>query len=158
MASSSSGGGIDYRSIYFAFPNLTLINGEPDADILIKLKNQLKANASSVPSNLGGGHLGLVLSPQTYAMVSNLPFVQPAHPGPLAIPAGTTGAMATVLCEQHIENVRLFREVVGVEKALKQQILIAIEQEWLLAITDRNSQSLTGTVHATTSLLVKESV
>jgi hypothetical protein len=39
MASSSSGGGIDYRSIYFVFPNLDPINGEPDADILIKLKN-----------------------------------------------------------------------------------------------------------------------
>ena len=149
MASSRSGGGIDYRSIYFAFPNLTTINGEPDADILIKLKNQLKANASSVPSNLGGGahgHLGLVLTPQTYAMVSNLPFVQPVHPGALVIPAGTTGPMATVLREQHIENVRLFREVVGVENALKQQILKAIEQEWLLAITDRHTQSLTGTV------------
>eukprot|EP00554_Chaetoceros_debilis_P003530 CAMPEP_0194094552 /NCGR_PEP_ID=MMETSP0149-20130528/54548_1 /TAXON_ID=122233 /ORGANISM="Chaetoceros debilis, Strain MM31A-1" /LENGTH=153 /DNA_ID=CAMNT_0038780251 /DNA_START=58 /DNA_END=516 /DNA_ORIENTATION=- len=149
MASSSSGGGIDYRSIYFAFPNLDPINGEPDADILIKLKNQLKANASSVPSNLGGGnhgHLGLVMSPQTYAMVSNFPFVQPVHPGALVIPAGTTGPMATVLREQHVENVRLFREVVGVEKALKQQILKAIEQDWLLAITDRNSQSLTGTV------------
>ncbi len=149
MASSSSGGGIDYRSIYFAFPNLTPINGEPDADNLIKLKNELKANASSVPSNLGGGndgHLGLVLSPQTYAMVSNTPFVQPAHPEQLVIPPGTTGPMATVLREQYQEAVRLFREVTGVEKALKQQILKAIEQQWLLAITNRNSQSLTGTV------------
>ena len=41
---------------------------------------------------------------------------------------------------------RLFREVIGVEKALKQHIKHDIEQEWLLAITDRNSQSLTGTV------------
>ena len=122
MAFASSGGGIDYRSIYFAFPNLTPIDGEPDADVLIKFKNQIKANASSVPSNLGGGdhgHLGLVLSPWTYAMVSNTPFAYPAHPGPLAIPQGTTGPMVTVLREQHIENVRLFREVTGVEKALK---------------------------------------
>ena len=147
MAFASSGGGIDCHSIYFAFPNLIPIDGEPDADTLIKLKNQLKANASSVPSNLGGGaHLGLVLSPQTYAMVSNIPFVQPAHPGPMAIPPGTTGPMATVLREQHVENIRLFREVSGVEKSLKQQILKAIEQPWLLAITDRNSQSLTGTI------------
>ena len=149
MASSSSGGGIDYRSIYFAFPNLTPIDGEPDADILIKLKNQVKANASSVPSNLGGGahgHLGLVLSPATYSMVSNIPFDQPAHPGALAIPLGTTGPMATVLREQHVEGIRLFREVSGVEKALKQQILKAVDRQWLLAITDRHSQSLTGTI------------
>ena len=83
MATSSSGGGIDYRSIFFAHPTLTPIQGEPDADALITLKNQLKANASSVPSNLGGGnhgHLGLVLSPAAYALVSNTAFVTPAHP------------------------------------------------------------------------------
>lgn len=149
MASSSSGGGIDYRSIFFAHPNLTPIHGEPDADSLINLKNQLKANASSVPSNLAGGnhgHLGLVLSAQTYAMVSNTPYFAPAHPGVLTIPAGTSAVMATVLREQHVENMRQFREVTGVEKALKQQILKALEQEWLLAITDRNTQSLTGTI------------
>ena len=149
MATSSSGGGIDYRSIFFAHPTLTPIQGEPDADALITLKNQLKANASSVPSNLGGGnhgHLGLVLSPAAYALVSNTAFVTPAHPGVLAIPNGTTAAMSTVLKDQHTESMRLFREVTGVEKALKQQILKALDKEWLLAITDRNTQSLTGTV------------
>jgi hypothetical protein len=149
MATSSSGGGIDYCSIFFANPNLTPIQGEPDADALITLKNQLKANASSVPSNLGGGnhgHLGLVLSPATYALVSNTPFVTPAHPGVLAIPNGTTAAMSTVLKDQHTERMRLFREVTGVEKALKQQIIKALDKEWLLAIADHNTQSLSGTV------------
>ena len=65
-------------------------------------------------------HLGLVLSPQTYALVSNVPFDYPIHPGTLIIPSGTTGPMATVLREQYIENIRLLREVTGVEKALKQ--------------------------------------
>ena len=149
MASSGSGGGIDYRAIFFAFPNVTPIDGEPDADNLIKLKNQVKANASSVPSNLGGGahgHLGLVTSTTTYALLSNTPFVQPAHSGPLVIPQGTTGPMATVLREQHVEDVRIFRETTGVEKALKQQIVKAVEQQWLLPITNRHSQSLTGTI------------
>ena len=149
MATSSSGGGIDYRNIFFAFPNLTLIRGEPNADSLIKLKNEIKANASSVPSNLGGGnygHLGLVLSPVTYSIVSNDPFVSPLHPGVLAIPPGTTGPMATVLREQYAEFLRAFREVTGVEKAIKQQILKAIEQEWLLAITDRHAQCLQGSI------------
>ena len=149
MASTGSGGGIDYRAIYFAFPNVTHIDGEPDADNLIKLKNQVKANASSVPSNLGGGahgHLGLVTSTTTYALLSNTPFVQPTFPGPLVIPQGTTGPMATVLREQHVEDVRIFRETTGVEKALKQQIVKAVEQQWLLPITNRHSQSLTGTI------------
>ena len=77
MASSVSGGGINYCSIYFLFPNLNPIDGEPDADILVKLKNQVKENSSSVPSNSGGGshgNLGLVLSPVTYDLLSNTPF------------------------------------------------------------------------------------
>ena len=107
MTTSNSGGGIDYRNILFAFPNLTPISGEPTADNLITLKNEIKANASSVASNLGGGlygHLGLVLNPASYALVSNTPFVIPAHPSVLVVPPGTTSAMATVLREQYAET------------------------------------------------------
>ena len=60
---NSSSAGIDYRNIFFKFP-------EPNADSLLKLKKQLlKSNASSVLSNLGDGlhgHLGLVLNPVDY--------------------------------------------------------------------------------------------
>ena len=70
---NSSGAGIDYRNIFFEFPELDRISGEPNADSLIKLKKQLKSNASSVASNLGDGlhgHLGLVINPAEYALVS----------------------------------------------------------------------------------------
>ena len=50
---SSSGAGINYRNIFFEFPELDTISGEPNVDSLIKLKKQLKSNASSVLSNLG---------------------------------------------------------------------------------------------------------
>ena len=77
---SSSGAGIDYRNIFFEFPELDTISGKPNADSLIKLKKQLKANASSASSNLGDGlhgHLGLVLNPTDYALVSPVPFSLP---------------------------------------------------------------------------------
>jgi hypothetical protein len=147
---SSSGAGIDYRNIFFEYPELDTISGEPNADSLIKLKKQLKSNASSVSSNLGDGlhgHLGLVLNPLDYALVSPVPFVAPVHPGSLVIPQGTTTVMATALRDQHAEAVRLFREYNGVEKALKQQIRKAVDQSYLLAIHDRTSNSLSGTVH-----------
>jgi hypothetical protein len=147
---SSSGAGIDYRNIFFEFPELDLITGEPNADSLIKLKKQLKSNASSVSSNLGDGlhgHLGLVSNPTDYALVSQVPFDTPAHPGPLEIPTGTTATMATALRDQHNEAIRIFREFNGVEKALKQQIRKAINESYLLAIHDRTSNSLSGTVH-----------
>jgi hypothetical protein len=142
--------GINYRETYFEFPELSKLQGEPNSETIYKLRNELKANAKSVDSNLSDGaqgHLALVLSDAQYALLTAQPFVRPVHPGPLIIPAGTTGPAGIVLRDAHQEQQRLFREVQGVEKALKQQIVQAIEAPYLLSLRDRNSNSLNGTVH-----------
>ena len=74
---------IDYAHTYFKYPIPTLITGEPTNKSLKRLKNELRANASSVDSNLGGdhGYLGLVLTDIEYANVSATPFVAPPFPG-----------------------------------------------------------------------------
>jgi hypothetical protein len=57
--------GINYRETYFEFPELTKLQGEPNSKYLHKLRNELKANAQAVYSNLSDGahgHLALVLS------------------------------------------------------------------------------------------------
>jgi hypothetical protein len=134
----SASNGINYRETYFEYPDLTKIHGEPTSESLFKLCNELKANAQSIYSNLSDGahgHLALVLSPLQYALLTAVAFVRPVHPGALLIPDGTTGPMATVLKNAYLKQLRLFREVLGVEKAL------------ILALRDRNSNSLTGTVH-----------
>jgi hypothetical protein len=141
--------GINYRETYFEFPELTKLHGEPTSESLFKLRNELKANAQSVYSNLSDGahgHLALVLSDAQYALLTNQPFVRPVHPGPLAIAAGTTAPMAAVMKEAHSEQIRLFREVQGVEKALIQQIVQAVEAPYLIALRERSSNSLRGTV------------
>ena len=84
---------INYRTDYFQYENLTPIHGEPDFVSIQKLKNEVKANAQSVPSTLGGGNhgfLGLVLHPVEYALISNTPFISETYPGPLTFPPGTT--------------------------------------------------------------------
>ena len=93
------------------------------------------------------GHLGLVLNPTTYALISNQAFVSPTHPGTLIIPPGTIGPMATVLQESHHERLRVFREVQGVDRALKQQITAAVESKYLAAIRNRVRNTLTGIVY-----------
>jgi len=108
-----------------------------------------KSNAKSVYSNLSDGahgHPALVMTASQYGLVSKMTFVRPAHPGTLLIPAATTAAQSQVLCEHHKEQLRLFREVEGVEKALIQQIIKSVEAPYLAAIRDRVSNSLTGTV------------
>jgi hypothetical protein len=143
--------GINYRETYFEFPELTKIHGEPTSESLFKLRNELKANAQSVYSHLSDGthgHLALVLRDAQYALLTNQAFVRPAHPGPLVIPAGTTAVMATAMKDAHVEEIRLFREVQGVEKALIQQIVQAVEAPYLIALRERTSNSLRGTVNA----------
>jgi hypothetical protein len=53
--------------------------------------------------------------------------------------------MATAMKEAHNEQLRLFREVQG-EKALIQQIVQAVDAPYLMAIRERGSNSLGGTV------------
>ena len=84
---------INYRELYFEYKELTRIEGEPTAEHLIRLNKELKANALSVYSNLGGaqhGHLFLVMTPAQFGLISVTPFVRPAHPGTLVIQPGTT--------------------------------------------------------------------
>ena len=73
----------DYGKL-FGISNPPKIYGEPDYERLKKLKDTLKDNASIIASKLGGGgygHLGLILSTNEYATVSNTPYVRPVHPG-----------------------------------------------------------------------------
>ena len=56
---------INYKDTLFEWSNLTPICGEPTFETLHKLRNEIKANAKSVYSNLGGGahvQIGLVIT------------------------------------------------------------------------------------------------
>lgn len=135
---------IDYK-VYFEFPNLTKIHGEPTFDSIKQLHNEIKANSQNVQSNLGGGqygHLGLVLNVQQYALLSNAPFIRPAHPGVLVIPNGTTNHRSQLLRDQHTEALRVFNEVNNVEKTLRQQIIAAVEPSYLAALRNRQTNSI----------------
>ena len=84
---------INYKDNLFDRSNLTPIRGEPTFETLHKLRNEIKANAKSVYSNLGVGahvHLGIVITEAQYELIYPNPFVYPTHLGPLIIPYDTT--------------------------------------------------------------------
>ena len=87
-------GTIDYASSYFKYKTPTPIRGEPTHKSLKKLMTELRANASSVETDLGGGnhgYLALVLSDEEYATIPNTePFILPTYLPPLVIPNNTT--------------------------------------------------------------------
>ena len=71
-----------------------------------------------------------------------MPFERPAHPGPLVIPPGTTQHAAATLQDLHQEALHVFIKVNAVDKALIQQIIQAIEPEYLSALRDRVTNSI----------------
>ena len=94
---------IDYAATYFEKAVLTAISGRPDYKALHRLFKELKANAASVMSDLGGGlygHLGLLLTAAAYFCLTPHPYVRPSMPAALVIPHGTTNHEATRLREE----------------------------------------------------------
>ena len=97
----------NYVDTYFDHKKLTKIHGEPTFQHLKDLKDQLRANAASVPSTLGGGlygHLGLVLDHTEYSSVSGTPYVHPPAPAALNIPDGTPVHTALRLQTHYAED------------------------------------------------------
>ena len=83
----------DFKNTHFDYPELSRIVGEPTLASLITLRNQVKANAQSVDSTLGGGahgHLGLIFTPQVYATVQGtIPYYRPTLPTLDILPSDT---------------------------------------------------------------------
>ncbi len=79
---------VDYQNTFFKHANLTKIHGEPTFESIRILQREIIVNALSVHSDLGGGahgHIGLVLSPQEYALHSDAAYECPQHPRQLVI-------------------------------------------------------------------------
>ena len=131
---------INYKDTLFNQANHTSIRGKPTFETLHKLRNEIKANAKSVYSNLGGGahgHLGLVLTKAQYTLILTTSFVYLTHPVQLIIPDGTTTLANSNIWISHTEKVCLSRKVTGVEQDLLRQIVVTVEESYLTDIRNR---------------------
>ena len=87
---------------------------------------ELKENAISVHSNLGGGnhgHLGLLMTDPHYTLIVNTPYVRPVYPGNFILASGETRVKANALQCAHDETLHVFHKVYGAEQALIQKLL-----------------------------------
>ena len=119
---------------YFKYPTPTPIHGEPTNKAPKQLKNELRANASSVETNLGDGdygYLGIVLTYAEYACVSSTPFVAPNYPIELTVPPLATTMNTVHLQDWYVDRVYLYRECTHVEKALLRHVQSAVEEMYL---------------------------
>lgn len=139
----------NYRETLFHYPDFSVIHGEPTYETLRTMTNQLKANARSVHTTLGGGlhgHLGLVLTQAQYTIFSNTPYDRPTRPPPLVIPAYQLPHVVQTAQARHNEQVRLFNESNNVEQALKQQIIKAVDDTYLTPLRNRQTNTIDVTI------------
>jgi hypothetical protein len=121
------------EEIFNWFPNPVLpkVDHEPtfeDIKITIRLLN---TNEIPVPSISGGGahgHLGTIMTPMEYAVISATPWAEPRNPGPIpSIAHGTDPVDAAQLACLHDEFRRIHANLDNVEQALKRIILEAFD-------------------------------
>ena len=149
---TSTHGDIDYKNNLFGHPELSRIIGEPTTASLITLLAEVRDNAGSVQTDLGGGahgHLGLVCTTNTYqALVPEAePYVHPENPGHLVIiEAILTQYHIAQAKEEHEEATRLFREVNSVKRMHIQQIVSVVKPKYLRALRTPGTNKLNHTV------------
>ena len=98
-----SPGAIDYAITHFKYKTPAPIQAQPTNKSLKRLLMELRANASSIETDVGRGdhgYLGLVLDDPDYATIpGTIPFIVVGYPGLLIIPTGTTHVTALQLRE-----------------------------------------------------------
>jgi hypothetical protein len=120
----------------FPHPALPTVQGEPGYQTIHANRNSLQANSRAIDTHLGGGtlgHLGLIISDASYAMIAPTTdtgptlWISPQAPGRAL--ANTDGTTAQISAARHVweEDVQTYRTYTSIEQALKKQIISVFE-------------------------------
>jgi hypothetical protein len=130
----------------FPHPVLPTVQGEPDYQTIHATRKFLQANSRAI---LGGGtlgHLGLIISDASYAMIAPTTdtgpplWTSPQAPGraPGRAPANTDGTSAQISAARHIweEDVQTYRTCTSVQQELKKHIISVFVTMYLDILND----------------------
>jgi hypothetical protein len=129
----------------FPHPVLPTVQGEPDYQTIHAIQKPLQANSRAIDTHLGGGtlgHLGLIVSDASYAMIAPATdagptlWVSPTDPG--RAPANTDGTASQISAARHIweKDIQTYRTCTSVQQALKKQIISVFEPMYLDVLND----------------------
>ena len=135
---------------YFEHKSVDKIYGEPDAKSLRNLFKQIKRNARSITSNLGGGqygHLFMVIHQDDWNNLPNTIQVEPPQdPGAFNIQGRLTATEIAVQQKEHEEAKRKYERYQALQRVLRNQLVSAIEPCYLdpirCPITDMVNQPI----------------
>jgi hypothetical protein len=110
----------------FPHPVLPTVQGEPDYQTIHATRKSLQANLREIDTHLGGGtlgHLGLIISDASYAMIAPTTdagptlWISPQAPG--WAPANTDGTAAHISAARHVweEDVQTYHTYTSVQQA-----------------------------------------
>jgi hypothetical protein len=129
----------------FPHPILPTVQGEPDYQTIHATRKFLQANSRAIDTHLGGGtvgHLGLIISDASYAMIAPTmdsgPKLWATPNAPGWAPATTDGTSAQISAARHIweEDVQTYRTCTSFQQALKKQIISVFEPMYLDILND----------------------
>jgi len=121
--------------------SVTKIHGQPKDQDITTLEKELIAIAASIPTTLGGGnhgHAGLIVDATKYLTMAGVAFAIPPNPGiyPAGLAANAAAGIRARAEAEHKEEVAQYEILKGVEQALKDIILEAVENDYLMEIED----------------------
>jgi hypothetical protein len=121
--------------------SVTKIHGQPKDQDITTLEKELIAIAASIPTTLGGGnhgHAGLIVDATKYLTMTGVAFAIPPNPGiyPAGLAANAAAGTRARAEAEHKEEVAQYEILKGVEQALKDIILEAVENDYLMEIED----------------------
>ena len=136
---------ITQENLVAQFPKeVTKIHGEPTALQVFQLRDDVRANASTIPSHLGGGLLGclgLVCTILQYARICVTEFERPENPGPRPIyPPNVTVANRRNIKEIFDTDTQEYLTVQAVDIALKMYIIQCVDDRYIRALREANTQ------------------
>ena len=126
----------------FPHPTLTKIVGMPTFENLQHLRSQLSANAASIDSTLGNGQLGLLgltITAAKYLLLSNgEAWTLPDKPdiNPTIDIVNSTAIQISETNRQHKILQDQWKEVNACDKALKKQLVEAVDNLYLRGLAD----------------------
>ena len=119
----------------FEHKTLDKILGEPDARSLQKLFRQLRRNARSLASTLGGGqygHLFMVLSQEEWdTLPESTPVVPSADPGEFTLVRRPLAAEIAMRKEAHDKAKKRYNKYQALNRILRNQLIAAVEPAYL---------------------------
>ena len=124
----------EYIHSKFTSKKITKCEGVIDYKIIREIHRKIKANTSTIQSELGGVHHGLLrmaIPPATYQTIIGHDFQHPARPPQAStLKSNVDAAEVTRYIQHHVAQVYQWRQTVNAEDILEQQLLESMDEQY----------------------------